>query len=85
MIKIITKDYCPYCELAKELISSIWLDYEEINVNNDPQRMQEIMEISWMMTVPQIFKSEIKKEDLLWWYSDIKELYDKWELLEKLK
>jgi len=85
MIKIITKDYCPYCELAKELISSIWLDYEEINVSNNPQRMQEIMEISWMMTVPQIFKSEIKKEDLLWWYSDIKELYDKWELLEKLK
>lgn len=85
MIKIITKDYCPFCELAKELISSIWLDYEEIDVTNDPQTLKEAMNASQIMTVPQIFKSEISSKDFLWDYSQIKELHEKWELLDKIK
>lgn len=85
MIKIITKDYCPYCQLAKELISSLWFEYEEIDVSNDSEKLVEVVSISWMRTVPQIFAWEIKTENLLWWYSDIKALNDEGKLVERLK
>jgi glutaredoxin len=38
-----------------------------------------------MRTVPQIFHGEIKSENLLWGYSDVKALHDQWKLLELLK
>jgi glutaredoxin 3 len=85
MIKIITKDYCPYCVLAKELISSLWFEYEEIDVTNDGEKLMEVVNISWMRTVPQIFAWEIKTENLLWWYSDIKALNDEGILEDRLK
>lgn len=85
MITIITKDYCPYCTMAKNLISSLWFEYVEVDVTNDSKKLREIVSISRMMTVPQIFAWEIKSENLLWWYSDISSLNEKWLLLEKLK
>ena len=45
----------------------------------------EVVNISWMRTVPQIFDWEIKTENLLWWYSDIKALNDEGKLVERLK
>lgn len=85
MIKIITKDHCPFCLLAKELISSLWFEYEEIDVSNDQEKLIEIVNISQMRTVPQIYVWEITKENLLWWYSDVKALNDEWILIDRLK
>jgi len=85
MITIITKDYCPYCTMAKNLISSLWFEYTEVDITDDSQKLREIVQISRMMTVPQIFAWEIKTENLLWWYSDILTLNEKWLLIEKLK
>lgn len=85
MIQIVTKDYCPYCIAAKDLIKNLWFEYTEIDLTNDNGKMREIMIISEMMTVPQIFVWTIKKENCLGWYSDIRELHEKWILIEKLK
>jgi glutaredoxin 3 len=85
MIKIITKEYCSYCDLAKTLISSLWFEYEEIDVTNDQEKLNEIVWISWMMTVPQIFKKELSFDNLLGGYSDIEKLNEDWKLLELLK
>lgn len=85
MIKIITTSNCPYCIMAKNLLSSLWFKYEEINLTDDTKKLREIMSISGMMTVPQIFNWEIKKINLLWWYSDIKDLHDKWKLISLLQ
>jgi glutaredoxin 3 len=73
MIKIVSKNICPYCVMAKELISSLWFDYEEIDVSDGPDKLREIIQISMMMTVPQIYDSEIKK------------LHDEWKLVDILK
>ncbi len=85
MIKIVSKDVCPYCDMAKGLIKSLWFEYEEIDVSNDAWKLQEIVSISWMMTVPQIFAWDLKKENLLWWYTDIVKLNDEWKLLKILE
>jgi len=85
MIKIFSKDSCSYCDLAKNLITSLWFEYEVIDVSNDFEKMNEIISISWMMTVPQIFKNEITKEDLIWGYLDILKLNEEWKLIELLK
>ena len=85
MIKIVTKDNCPYCDMVKTLISSLWFEYEEIDISSDLEKLREIVEITWMMTVPQIFRDELSKELLLWGYSDIEKLNTEWKLLELLK
>lgn len=85
MINIITKDSCPYCIMAKNLIKSLWFDYNEIDITNNQEKLQEFVQISKMRTVPQIFAWEIKKENLLWWYSDIAKLHEDWKLIERLK
>ncbi len=85
MIKIVCSDNCPYCDMVKKLLTSLWVDYEEINITWNYDKLNEIISISHMRTVPQIFVWEIKKENLLWWYSDIKSLHDKNKLLELIK
>lgn len=85
MIYIFTKDYCPYCDMAKELLSLIGQTFQEIDVSEDIQKLQEISLISGMRTVPQIYVNEISKENCLWGYSDIKKMYDEWVLLSKLQ
>lgn len=85
MIKIVSKSYCPYCDMAKELIKNLWYKYEEIDVTNDQKKMEEIVAISEMMTVPQIFSWKIESKNLLWGYDDILKLNNDWKLLEILK
>lgn len=85
MIQIFTKDYCPYCVLAKELFTSLWVEFSEIDVTNDTAKLMEIVQVSGMRTVPQIFNGEVTSENLLWGYSDVKSLHDQWKLLELLK
>jgi glutaredoxin 3 len=85
MITIFTKDYCPYCSAAKELIKNLGFEYQEIDVTNDTDKFIEIRNLSGMMTVPQIFAWPLSKENSLGGYSDIKKLHDEWQLVERLK
>ncbi len=85
MITIFTKDYCPYCSAAKELIKNLGFEYQEIDVTNDSDKFIQIRNLSGMMTVPQIFAWPLSKENCLGWYSDIKKLHDEWQLVERLK
>jgi len=53
MITLYTKDNCPYCDGAKQLLKSWNEDYEEIDINEDGVR-------DWLVneghkTVPQIY------------------------------
>lgn len=84
MITIYSKDYCPYCSAAKELISSLWFEYTEIDITDDPETFVKLRNASGMMTVPQIFVWDIARENCLWGYSDIKKLHDEGKLVEKL-
>ena len=55
MLTIYTKEYCPYCIKAKNLLSSIGATFAEIDVTHDPDTLFKIYEKSHMRTVPQIF------------------------------
>ena len=54
-ITIYTTGYCPYCVGAKRLLDRKGLSYEEIRVDQQPARRQEMEARSQRRTVPQIF------------------------------
>jgi len=65
MITIFSKSYCPYCSAAKQFLDSIGKEYQDVDIENDREKMMEIVAISGMMTVPQIFDGDITKENLI--------------------
>jgi glutaredoxin 3 len=46
---------CPYCRLAKELLTARNIAFEEIRVDLDDNKREEMMRLSNRRTVPQIF------------------------------
>ena len=55
-VEIYTTRVCPYCIRAKELLEDKGMDYTEIAVDGDPDRMSEAVKRSGgRKTVPQIF------------------------------
>jgi glutaredoxin 3 len=55
MLILYTKDYCPYCVKAKNLLDSIGATYEEIDITSTPEIIIELAKKSGMRTVPQIY------------------------------
>jgi len=53
-IKIVTSDWCTYCEAAKKLLRDNGLDYSEIDLADSFDLMAEHN----LRTVPQIFVNE---------------------------
>lgn len=57
MTKVVmyTKNHCPYCDLAKQFFKAHDIAFEEIRVDLDEAKLQEMMRLSNKRTVPQIF------------------------------
>ena len=79
-IIIYSKDYCPYCIKAKNLLTSIGATYEEIDITNDQETLMKIVEKSHMRTVPQIFLGD----ECLGGFDSIAILHERGELIGKL-
>lgn len=54
-ITIYSKEICPYCVKAKNLLKRKGLNYDEIIVNTDEIKQNMIKKSNGRMTVPQIF------------------------------
>lgn len=54
-VRVYSTAYCPYCVMAKRLLDGKGVAYEEIRVDQDLQRRDEMMQLSGRRTVPQIF------------------------------
>lgn len=54
-VVIYTTRYCPYCSAAKALLSSKNIEFDEIDVTDNPARRTEMEQLSSRRTVPQIF------------------------------
>lgn len=54
-IEVYSTHNCPWCVRTRALLESKGLDYEEINLSADTDRVQEMLERSGRRTVPQIF------------------------------
>jgi glutaredoxin 3 len=52
---IYTTNYCPYCFAAKAFLRSKEVEFQEIDVTDDPPRRAEMERLSGRRTVPQIF------------------------------
>jgi glutaredoxin len=50
-----SKDQCPYCVQAKNLLTSQGIDYEERNINEDYTKEQLLEAVPNARTLPQIF------------------------------
>ncbi len=80
MITLYTKDYCPYCTKAKNLLDSLGAKYEEIDVTHDQDTLMQIVKKSGMRTVPQIFLWD----ECLWGFDSINAMHNEGKLEEKL-
>lgn len=57
-VRMYTTQICPFCVMAKRLLKSKGVAYEEIPVDGNPGVREEMMRISGRRTVPQIFVGE---------------------------
>ena len=58
-VLIYTGPYCPYCVAAKTLLKNKKVSFEEINLGEQPDKMNEMLQKSGgRRTVPQIFIGE---------------------------
>jgi len=58
MVKVIvySKDYCPYCVKAKNLLAKKGVAFDEIDITHDPIKQEEMLaKAEGRRTVPQIF------------------------------
>ena len=53
-----SKSWCPYCRMAKRLLAAKGQKWEEIDVEEQPDRRREMVERSGRTTVPQIWIDE---------------------------
>lgn len=51
-ITIFTTDTCAYCVMVKKWLGAKGYQYEEVNLNQQPDRQQEAFAISGSLTVP---------------------------------
>ena len=59
-IVIYSKDYCPYCKMAKALLNQKGVAFTEYEVSENPKLLAEMIEKSGGgRTVPQIFIGDV--------------------------
>ena len=74
---VYSKDYCPYCTKAKQLLKNKGVEFEEIDITNDTDLQIEVVEKSGgRRTVPQIFIND----QPIGGYDDMAALDEKGEL-----
>ena len=78
-IIIYSSNNCGYCELAKSLLDSLNCQYQEINIQEMPDKRDEMLRKSnGKRTVPQIFISDLHVGG----YDELNRLHLKGELTE---
>jgi len=55
LVVVYSSPFCGYCAATKRLFKRKGMDFLEINVLTNPERRQQMIELSGRSTVPQIF------------------------------
>lgn len=79
-VRVYSTLVCPYCINAKQLLESHGVSYEEIRIDKDTQKREEMERLSGQRTVPQIFIGDRHVGG----YTDLKKLSDSGELIRWL-
>lgn len=80
-VKMYTKNYCPYCVHAKNLLEQKGVSFEEVNLEGKFEEMADLVEKTGMRTVPQIFIGE----ELIGGFDELSALEREGKLDEKLQ
>lgn len=75
-IELYTWSYCPFCQNAKRLLESKGYKYDEIKLDNDEKKREELIAQTGQSTVPFVFIDG----ELIGGYDDLKALDDKGQL-----
>jgi glutaredoxin 3 len=59
-ITIFTTNTCAYCQMVKKYLGAKGMSYDEVNLDTNPERQAEAMQLSGTMTVP---VTVVTKED----------------------
>lgn len=51
-ITVFTTDTCAYCKMVKKYLSMKGKDYQEVNLDSNPERRKEVFDLSGALTVP---------------------------------
>jgi glutaredoxin len=51
-VTIFTTNTCAYCAMVKKYLSAKGVSYDEVNLDQNPERQVEAMQLSGAMTVP---------------------------------
>lgn len=54
-VEVYCTPFCPYCVRAKKLLESKGVEYEDIRIDQQPERQAEMVERAKRTSVPQIF------------------------------
>ena len=79
-ITVYSSAHCPYCDRAKDLLAQYDADFEEVRVDLDDVKRDEMMAKSKRRTVPQIFFDD----DHIGGYDDLYALHQSNQLSQRL-
>ena len=69
-----SKDQCPYCVMAKDLLRTQGIEYEERNISQGEWTREQLMEaVPYARTLPQIFIDD----QLIGGYDQLKKYFQK--------
>lgn len=54
-VEVYSTTYCPYCRAAESLLRGKGVEFDILDVTNDPEKRDWLVEASGQRTVPQIF------------------------------
>lgn len=58
-VKIYTTSYCGFCRMAKRLLDTKGVDYQEIDVTSDDDTRDWLVRTTGRRTVPQVFIGDL--------------------------
>ena len=66
-VTIFTTNTCAYCVMVKRYLSAKGIGYDEVNLDTNPERQAEALEISGALTVPVtvITKQDDSREEVI--------------------
>lgn len=80
-VTLYTADWCPYCVRAKRLLQDKGADFNEVNVDQEPGKREEMVRKTGHKTIPMIFIND----KFIGGFSDLSALEEKGELDALLK
>ena len=82
IVKLFTKNSCPYCDAAKRLLKKLAISFEEKNLENEPVERQRLSVLAGgYRTMPMIWIGET----FVGGYSELEALNQQGELLPKIQ